>query len=174
LIKPGVFFRAVLLLLSVHTLPALEVSLQAVVRNSHAVVSGRLEDVSSSDLMDQLDSGGTLRLIWMFRLGGLDENLVRYAHRDPLGPGYVVYSPGRGSDTVVVPPGSDRLVEALSALESYELTALGGWYDDSRLEYRVFLDTERNIPPLSIWSLFKGKQVRSSWTAVSFPGVDIR
>jgi len=167
-------FRAVLLLLSVCTLPALEVSLNALVMDNHAVVSGRIDNINSSELMRQIDSGGTLRLIWMFRFGGQDETLVRYAHRDHLNPGYVVYSPGRGGETVLVPPDADRLVEALSTLNNYELTALGVVSDDSPLEYRIFLDTERYIPPLSIWSLFRRKQLRRPWTRVSLTQVETR
>jgi len=172
--RAGIFFRAVLLLLPVCSLPALDVFLQADIGNGHAVVSGRIDDISSTDLARELDSGGTLRLIWMFRLEGVEETLVRCVHRDLLGPGYIVYSPGRGDRMVIVPPGTGRLVKALSSLDRYELTALGSWEDGSELEYRVFLDTERNIPPLSIWSLFRRKQIRSPWTALTYPRVEIQ
>ncbi|RKX74734.1 MAG: hypothetical protein DRZ90_03105 [Spirochaetes bacterium] len=173
-LKPGILSGAVLLLLSAQVLPGLELSLDAEIRDDYAVVSGYIDGFDSGELLRQLDSGGTARLIWVFRLGGLDETLVRYVHRDFLDTGYIVFSPGIISDDIFIPAGEDSLEETLSTLNDYELTALGQWEKEDTLECRIFLDLNMFIPPLSIWSLFRKNQDRSPWTSIPYPQVETK
>lgn len=170
LLLPGV----VLLLLSAQVLSGIEVSLDAEIRDDYTAVSGHINGFDSGELFRQLDSGGTVRLIWVFRLGGLDETLVRYVHRDILDTGYIIFSPGISSDDISVPAGGDRLEEALFSLNNYQLTVLGQWEKEETLECRIFLDSNMFIPPLSIWSLFRKNQDRSPWTTIAYPQVETK
>ncbi len=170
-LKPLPMSGAVLLLLSAQVLPGLELFLDAEIRDDYAVVSGYVDGFDSGELLRQLDSGGTARLIWVFRLGGLDETFVRFVHRDSLDTGYIVFSPGVVSDGLFIPAGDDSFEETLSTFNDYELMALGPWEKEDTLECRIFLDIDMLIPPLSIWSLFRKKQDRSPWTTIPYPPV---
>ncbi len=172
-LKP-LLLSGVVLLLSARVLPGLELIPDAEIRDDVAVVSGYIEGFDSGELLRQLDSGGTVRLIWVFRQGGLDETFTRYVHRDSLGSGYIVFTPGVISDGFFIPAGEDIFEEALSAFNDYELTALGPWEKDDNLECRIYLDSNMSIPPLSIWSLFRKKQDRSPWTSIPYPPVVTR
>lgn len=157
----------VLLLLSARILPALDISLDASIRDNRAVVSGRINDFQSNDMIRLLDSGCTVRLTWVFRLAGSDETIARYAHRDPLGEGYLIY--GAGPDSGAAPVDAGRLSEELFALNNFELVSLGPWAPDEILEGRLFLDRDLMVPPMSIRSFFSRKQDRSSWQTVTHP-----
>ena len=172
--KPLLLPGAVLLLLSAQALSGLELSLDAEILDDYAVVSGYIGGFDSGELLRQLDSGGTVRLIWVFRLGGLDETLVRYVHRDFLDTGYIVFSPGISPDGIFIPAGGDSLEETLSTLNNYELTVLGQWEKEDTLECRIFLNSNMFIPPLSIWSLFRKNQDRSPWTTIPYPQVETK
>ena len=158
----------VLLLLSARILPALDISLDASIRDNRAVVSGRINDFQSDEMIRLLDSGGTVRLTWVFRLAGSDETVARYAHRDPLGEGYLIY--GAGPDPAgAAPVDAGRLPEELFALNNFELVSLGPWAPGETLEGRLFLDRDLMVPPMSIRSFFGRKQDRSSWQTVTHP-----
>ncbi|MCK5249980.1 MAG: hypothetical protein KAJ98_08450 [Spirochaetaceae bacterium] len=165
--SPGVMFGVVLLLLSACILPALEISLDASIRNDRAVVSGRIDGFQSNEIIRLLDSGSTVRLTWVFRLAGSDETIVRYAHRDPLGEGYLIY--GADSESGGAPVDVGALLEELSFLDDFELSSLGPWEPDESLKGRLFLDRDLMLPPMSITSFFGRKQDRSSWSILTHP-----
>ncbi|MCK5736110.1 MAG: hypothetical protein KAH21_06500 [Spirochaetaceae bacterium] len=167
--KPGIMSVAVLLMLPACIIPALEISVNAVVLDDYAAVTGRVESFHTAELIRQLDSGGTARLTWVFRLGGLDETLTRYAHRDPMGTGYVIFTPEDGNPGVPVPLGGNSLLETFFSVEQYQLKALGPWEQTEVLECRLFLDSNMMIPPLSIKSLFGTGRDRSSWSSIAYP-----
>lgn len=161
-----------LLLLPVCILPALEISVHAVFQDNLVSVRGRIEDIDDSELFQILDSGGTARLTWVFRLEGLDETLVRYVHRDFLESGYGIY--GSDGKMISLAPGRENLIEALSVLKLYELLPPGGWQEGETLECRLFLEPDFYIPPLSIVELFGNIRNRSSWVGVSYPRAGLK
>lgn len=164
---PGILAGAVLLMLCTRVLPALEFSLEASLQNHHAVVSGGLTDFSGDELAGLLDNGRTIRLTWIFRLAGSDESVVRYAHRDPIGRGYLVYGPEPDEDPI--PVDADLLIKELSTLHEIELSSLGPWLPEDLLESRIYLDRDLMLPPMSIRSFFGHQRERSSWETLIHP-----
>ena len=158
---PRILLGAALLMLSVRLLPALDVSVEAYERNHHPVVSCMVMDMDAGELIRFMDEGGTPRLTWHFRLGESDVSVTRYAHRDSLGEGYLVYGDAPG--TAVGPLDAAGLIGELSRLTDYPLPGLGDWKPEEVFQGRLFLDSEMRIPPISISSIFGDSRERSPW-----------
>ena len=167
-LKPGILLGAVLLL-SVHALSGLGLSLETSVHNSYAVVDGRIDGIDSRGLLNKLDSGGTVSLTWVFRIGNRGGSLIYTVHRDLLGPGYIISFQGMEDSSGIQPAAAEDLVKKLSLLDHCELKSLGPWPENEVLEARIFLDSDVMIPPLSIWSLFGSRVSRSSWISLNYP-----
>ena len=167
-LKPGIWLGAVLLL-SVHALSGLDLFLETSVHNNYAVVNGRVDGIDCQNLRSQLDADETVILTWVFRIGNRGDSLIYTVHRDPLGPGYLIFFQGMGDSTDILPVAAEDLVTKLSSLDHYELTSLGPWPENEVLESRVFLDSDVQIPPLSVLSLFGSRVCRSSWVSFNHP-----
>jgi len=165
--KTGLSTVIFLLFFRVGTLSGMDISLEAVVQNDCVLVNGRITSFDSIGLPGQLDSGGTARLIWVFRLGGQDETLTRYVRRDLLGSGYIISTLVQGADARSVPVGEKYLLEELFTLNNFKLSTSVPLENPQVLQCRVSLDPDMLIPPLSILSLLRGKRERSSWVSVS-------
>jgi len=155
---------AVLLMSSACSLTALDLSLDVTFNNNQIVIDGRVADLSEKELFQAMSSGATMRLTWVFRLDGVEEKVVRYARRDPLSEGFLVYGTERYDSVSPVPP--DRLGRVLSTLDGHTLS-LGPWKKGAVLEARFFLDSDLLYPPMSLTSLFRDRRVRSAWRVVS-------
>ncbi len=164
--SPGKLTWTLLLLLSARVLPALEISLDASVRDGTAVVSSRIIDFQGDEVIRLLDSGKTIRLTWVFRLAGIEETVVRYVHRDLLGDGYLIYRFGPEGDPI--PLDVTNLLRELPVLDNIELPELGYWEEGNSLECRLYFDKDLLMPPMSIRSFFGQQRDRSSWKLVTY------
>lgn len=157
-------------MLSATLLPALEIQITAALNGDNAVVSGYFTGLSRNELQNLLDSGNTLRLTWSFRKAGQVESVVRFAHRDPLSSGYLIYNSFSDQNPSVV--GRDGLLDNLTTLSHVDLSSLGPWYRDEIIEGRLYLDRDLVIPPISIRSLFGRKRDISPWQPALYPGAE--
>jgi hypothetical protein len=165
--SPGMALGAVLLLSSV-SISALDLSLDVTYNSSEVVVDGRAVDLPETELLNRIKSGSTIRLTWVFRIDGVEEAVVRYARRDPLSEGVLVYGPDRHELVSPVPP--DRVGQVLSSLDGYRLSSQGPWGAGTVLEARLFLDSDLLYPPMSLTTLFRGLRERSAWRTVTLSG----
>ncbi len=152
------------MLLSVHSLTALDLSLNAWEGTLGTVVEGRVLDIDSGELVRRIDGGGTARVTWQFRLGESESTIIRFARRDSLGEGYIIY--GSSSDESTGPFDAVGLVPALSFLPRVNLEELGVWEPDEVLEGRILLDYELNSPSLSLLAFLPGRRERSKWIEI--------
>jgi hypothetical protein len=162
--SPGMCLGGLILLILAPGLPALNILISAEIQDGTILVDGIVDDIEALDLVSRLDEGGTARLTWMFRMAGSDDSVVRYARRDALGEGYVVFEEGQG--TTVGPLSAYDLIRELSMLQTRELSVFGPWREGVRLEGRLFLDYDLGVPPVTLRSLSGENRDSSPWTPV--------
>lgn len=166
---PRLLPGTVLMLVLVGHLPALELSVTAIEAGDQVVVECRMHDFDAGEMIRRMDSGGTVRITWQFRLGSADMTVIRYGHRDSLGEGYIIYdreSPRPGGPYTV-----EEVGDALAILPATPLEGLGSWERDEVLESRLFLDYSMGIPPMSVTGAFSGNRERTRWRELPYPEV---
>ncbi len=156
------------LLLAAGSLHALELTVSARESGNHVAVQCRVEGYDLGETLRSLDAGETVRITWQFRLGKSDTTIVRYAHRDSLGEGYIVY--GDDGLTIRGPFSGKEAAEELTVLPETILDLPGPWGEEDVLESRVFLDYRTFIPPMSIVRFFSGKRDKTGWQKLPYPG----
>ena len=161
--SPRMCLGGLILLVLAPGLPALNILISAEVQDGAIVVDGIVDDIDASDLIDRIEGGGTARLTWLFRMAGSDDSIVRYARRDVLGEGYVVYAEGK--DTAVGPLSANDLIRELSRLKARELSFISPRVKGARLEGRLFLDYDFGVPPVTLRSLSGENRDSSPWTS---------
>ena len=164
---PRLLPGTVLMLVLVGHLPALELSVTARQTGDRVVVECRMNGYDAGELIRRMDSGGTVRITWQFRLGNADTTVVRYGHRSYLGEGYIVYD-----SLSPVPDGPypvEEVIEALATLPPTVLDALGFWEKDEVLESRLILDYSMGIPPMSVTGTLTGSRRRTGWRELPHP-----
>lgn len=162
---PRLLLGAVLLL-SVHLLPALEMSFLAWEENLLPVVECSVSDIDVGQAVRMMDAGGTIRITWQFRLGESETAIVRYAHRDALGEGYVIF--GKTPDESAGPFLADRVIEVFSSLPRTTLVSLGIWDAGEVLRGRLMLDYDLSIPPLSMAAFIPDRRENTRWIDIPF------
>jgi len=164
-------FLGFLLLMSIAVeLTAMDLSVEFTIQDNHIVVDGRVIGLSENELLWEMNSGSTIRTVWVFRQGKDEELVLRYARRDPLGEGYLVY--GEDGDELKAPVTTENLVRVLINLDAYSLVLLKPSDSETTLEARLYLDWNMLYPPMSLGFFWGGKQERSPWRmATPFDGI---
>ncbi|MDF1569069.1 MAG: hypothetical protein RQ801_05435 [Spirochaetaceae bacterium] len=162
--SPRMWLGGLILFVLAPGLPALNILISAEVQDGTIIADGIVNDLEVRDLVSRLDEGGTARLTWLFRMAGSDDSVVRFARRDALGEGYVVFEEGQG--TTVGPLSANDLIQELSMLHARELSVFGPWREGARLEGRLFLDYDLGVPPVTLRSLSGESRDSSPWTPV--------
>jgi len=163
----GVRRAATLLLLFFASIPAaeaLDLRLEATGAGSGLTVDAFARDYDGPALLAVLDEGGTIRTTWLVRLDGTEVPHVRYARRDPLGSGYLIYD--EDFQPICGPYDSRRLLERLMSLRLSDAVSWLAWDTDEALEVRLYLDRDAGDPQAALRSVFGSAEDRSPWRSV--------
>ena len=116
-------------------------------------INARIKQADTDSIIESLNSGNTVRVVWIIGLPGGKLRFCQYARKDAVGDGYHLFE--SVTDThIQVFSDSVALMDSLLVLKDYKIYLRDEVAEWESLRIQAYIDENLKTPPLSVISVF--------------------